>query len=215
VAVRFGNVLGSNGSVLPRFMDQIKAGGPVTVTHPEVRRYFMLIPEAVHLVLQAAALAEQGAVYVLEMGEQIKVVDLARNLIQLSGFVPDDEIPIKFVGLRPGEKLFEELVGPEETAEPAPVNKIVRVTSTHARATQELARAIADLEEAAQRCDSRRVLDGLSDLIPAFQSDHPEAVTAVHSGRPSTAAETRHSGSDAPVFPSWSMVKSADGIAGT
>jgi len=165
--VRFGNVLGSNGSVVPRFLEQIRKGGPVTVTHPDMRRFFMLIPEAVQLVLHSAAQAESGGIYVLEMGEQVKLVDMARDLIRLAGFVPEEEIPITFTGLRPGEKLYEELVGINETAGPSRIDKIHRVTSKVAP-DPEFFTTLEGIEMLAANSDVAGVRASLKVLIPEY-----------------------------------------------
>ena len=165
--VRFGNVLGSNGSVVPLFLDQIKTGGPVTVTHPDMRRFFMLIPEAVTLVLHAATMAAGGDVFVLEMGEQIRVADMARNLIRLAGYVPERDIEIRYVGTRPGEKLEEELVGRDERIQPSSSDKVVRVRPVSVPA--DLDRRVSELGRLAARGATRAVLEQLCAIVPTFQ----------------------------------------------
>jgi len=174
--VRFGNVLANSGSVLPRFLAQVKAGGPVTITHPEMRRYFMLIPEAVHLILHAATLAKGGDIFVLDMGEQIKIVDLARNVIQLSGFIPEDEIALKFIGLRPGEKLQEDLIGSDEVAKQTSVDRVLHVEAKIAPNSATLASEVVALERLAEAGDERAVLKKLRELAPTYQPADVEEI---------------------------------------
>ena len=168
LAVRFGNVLGSNGSVVPRFLEQIKNGGPITITHPEMRRYFMLLPEAVQLILHVAGQGRDSGTYVLDMGEQIKIADMARNLIRLSGFVPDEDIKLEFVGLRPGEKLFEELIGARETVQPSSIQKVFEVVSEEARPAGWFRGELRRLERVAKLGDSTEVMRTLRRIVPEF-----------------------------------------------
>jgi FlaA1/EpsC-like NDP-sugar epimerase len=173
MAVRFGNVLGSSGSVVPIFNKQIAAGGPVTVTHPEVTRYFMTIPEAVGLVLQSAALGEGGEIFILDMGEPVRIVDLARHLIELSGFTPEKDIRIEFTGLRPGEKLFEEMNYQGESITATRHPKILRLLC-EPRSIEALRGAVARLTEQADRLDSNQLKRLLSQTVPEYRPQFQE-----------------------------------------
>ncbi|HUR92455.1 MAG TPA: nucleoside-diphosphate sugar epimerase/dehydratase [Gemmatimonadaceae bacterium] len=172
VSVRFGNVLGSRGSVVPSFMRQIRAGGPVTVTHPEMQRFFMTIPEAVQLVLQAGALGRGGEVFVLDMGEPVKVVDLATDLIRLSGLEPGQDIKIQFTGIRPGEKLYEEMFFSAENVIPTDHPKVLRARNgLLAEGTMRKIEALAKGAVAGREDDELRAL--LRELVPDFQPHDP------------------------------------------
>ncbi len=166
--VRFGNVLGSNGSVVPLFYDQIRRGGPVTVTHPEIKRFFMTIPEAVQLVLQASVIGKGGEVFVLDMGEQIKVTDLARNMIVLAGLVPGKDVEIVFTGLRHGEKLYEELFEEREQVEPTAHPKIRRAVGAPVP-IGELSAWLESLQVNLPKTEEEELLHDLRRLVPSFQ----------------------------------------------
>ncbi len=165
VSVRFGNVLGSSGSVVPRFLSQLRAGGPLTVTHPNVRRYFILIPEAVGLVIEAAAVGRSGGIYVLDMGEPVRIADLARRLIALCGAPPST--PIEFIGLRPGEKLDELLVGTNERAEATALPHIAEIRSSVVLPPN-FAEDLALLESLAVAGTNDELIDQLRVLVPEF-----------------------------------------------
>lgn len=167
VAVRFGNVLGSNGSVIPLFKKQIKAGGPVTVTHPDIIRYFMTIPEAVSLVLQAGAYAKGGEIFVLDMGEPVKIDDMARNLIKLSGYEPDIDIKIEYTGLRPGEKLYEELLMKEEGMQDTP-NKLIHIGKPIELDEEKFFNQLVHLKEVAYQ-DSTDIRKNIKEIVDTYQ----------------------------------------------
>lgn len=168
VAVRFGNVLGSNGSVVPIFKEQIAAGGPITVTHPEMRRYFMTIPEAAQLVIQSFSIGNGGDVFLLDMGEPVKIAELAANLIHLSGLKPGKDIRIEFTGLRPGEKLFEELNLHDESLLPTMHSKIRRYKSPSSLDIATLERQLRELRHISNQRDLTRLVKLLKTLVPDY-----------------------------------------------
>lgn len=179
VTVRFGNVLGSNGSVVPIFKKQIAKGGPVTVTHPEMQRYFMTISEASQLVLQAATMGKGGEIFVLDMGEPVKIVDLARELITLSGFRPDEDIEIVFTGTRPGEKLFEELSIKGEDMQPTRHPKI-GIWKNKPVDREKLSTEIEELREVSATQDYDRIVNKIKEIVPEYLGDHNNGNESEH-----------------------------------
>lgn len=174
MTVRFGNVLGSSGSVVPLFQRQLAAGGPITVTHPEMRRYFMTVAEAVELVLQASAHGLHrpdlaGKIFVLDMGEPVRIVDLARQMIRLAGQRPDEDVKIVFTGLRPGEKLFEEILDPSEEPVPSAVDGVV-VASPALVDCDRLETAVNRLMAAAASDDRDAIGALLAGLVPGYEA---------------------------------------------
>ena len=169
VAVRFGNVLGSNGSVIPLFKKQIEAGGPVTVTHPDIIRYFMTIPEAVSLVLQAGYYAKGGEIFILDMGEPVKIDTMARNMIRLSGYEPDVDIKIEYTGLRPGEKLYEELLMKEEGLQET-ANKRIHIGKPIEMDDEAFKRQLDRLDKAS-RSESEDIKDIVAEIVPTYKRE--------------------------------------------
>ena len=169
ITTRFGNVLGSNGSVIPRFKKQIETGGPVTVTHPEITRFFMTIPEACQLVLQAGALGHGGEIFVFDMGKSVKIVDLARKMIKLSGFEVGKDIHIVFTGLRPGEKLYEEVLNVKETTLPT-VHDRIKIAKVREYDYKEVLEEINTLRSALETADSFVVVKQMKNIVPEFKS---------------------------------------------
>ncbi|MDU1891700.1 MAG: nucleoside-diphosphate sugar epimerase/dehydratase [Dysgonomonas sp.] len=171
ITVRFGNVLGSNGSVIPLFREQIACGGPVTVTHPEMIRYFMTIPEACRLVLQAATMGKGGEIFVFDMGEQVKIDNLARKMILLSGLIPDEDIKIEYTGLRPGEKLYEELLTDIESTQ-ITKNQKIRIAQADKIDSKELMIKVMRLIEYAKKTDMMGTVRMMKLIVPEFKSNN-------------------------------------------
>ena len=169
ITTRFGNVLGSNGSVIPRFRRQIEAGGPITVTHPEITRYFMTIPEACQLVLEAGAMGEGGEIFIFDMGESVKIADLARKMIKLSGFEPDKDIKIEYTGLRPGEKLFEELLNVSENTLPTYHSRIM-IAKVRKYSYEDIKQELSGLLRISKENDVTSIVKTMKEIVPEFIS---------------------------------------------
>jgi FlaA1/EpsC-like NDP-sugar epimerase len=169
ITTRFGNVLGSNGSVIPLFKKQIENGGPVTVTDPEVTRYFMTIPEACQLVLEASAMGKGGEIFIFDMGKSVKIVDLAKNMIRLAGLIPGKDIEIKFTGLRPGEKLYEELLAKEENTIPTYHPKIM-IAKVIPDPFEVVVQKVNRLISLAETGDKMEIVAMMKEIVPDFKS---------------------------------------------
>lgn len=173
ITTRFGNVLGSNGSIVPLFTKQIQEGGPITITHPEIIRYFMTIPEACQLVLEAGAMGNGGEIYIFDMGEPVKILDLAKKMIRLAGFIPDKDIHIKIIGLRPGEKLFEELLN--DTSKTLPThNTQIMIAQDSWDEFEEVKESITELMAITKKYSSLEVVAQMKKIIPEFKSMNSE-----------------------------------------
>lgn len=169
ITTRFGNVLGSNGSVIPRFKQQIERGGPVTVTHPEITRYFMTIPEACRLVLEAGCMGNGGEIYIFDMGKSVKIIELAKTMIRLAGLTPNHDIKIEYTGLRPGEKLFEELLNDNENTMPTHHEKIM-IGKVREYLFNEVEKQIHGLINYAKSNNDQQVVMSMKQIVQEFKS---------------------------------------------
>ena len=176
ITTRFGNVLGSNGSIVPLFTKQIQEGGPITITHPEIIRYFMTIPEACQLVLEAGAMGNGGEIYIFDMGEPVKIIDLAKKMIRLAGFIPDKDINIKIIGLRPGEKLFEELLNDASKTLPTHNTQIL-IAQDSWDDFEEVKDSITELMSITKKYTSLEVVAQMKKIVPEFKSMNSEYQT--------------------------------------
>lgn len=174
ITTRFGNVLGSNGSVIPRFKKQIQEGGPVTITHPDITRFFMTIPEACQLVLEAGSMGKGGEIFVFDMGKSVKIADLAKKMIRLSGFTPGVDIQLKYTGLRPGEKLYEELLNNAENTLPTYHEKILIAKVREGNYTEVLQQVDALIQLSAARVAPEKIVERLKKIVPEYRSSNPE-----------------------------------------
>ncbi|MCB0738655.1 MAG: polysaccharide biosynthesis protein, partial [Bacteroidetes bacterium] len=171
ITTRFGNVLGSNGSVIPLFKKQIEDGGPITVTHPEITRYFMTIPEACQLILEAGTMGKGGEIFIFDMGQDVKIVDLANKMIRLSGFEPGKDIQIQFTGLRPGEKIREELLSTEENTLPTHHHKIL-IAKVREYEFDAINKALNDLVGISSTDDEFEMVGKMKEIVPEFISNN-------------------------------------------